>query len=145
MNGEKAQHKMRDDYKFNKNSEVMGTFTTVKKKDLIKILKASRDKHKKEFEEAQKGYVITCREVLEERLVAVNAGDDFDMFFSDNVENPESHINDYQNVIDMLEIGSDKTIRIGVDDYKRYYKNEWGWNSRWALSNKAYVDKFNDR
>ena len=116
----------------------------VKRKDLIEVLKANRDTHASEYEEAYLGYKQLCVEALQAKLEQINANDEFDMYFNDLMSAPENHVEDYQDVIEMLELSEDDKLSIGMDEYKKYYKNDWSWSHNWGLSNKMYVDKFHD-
>jgi len=136
----------------NLNSNIMSK-VNVKRKSLIKVLTKNRDIHKKEYAEAYSGYVQLCIEALQEKLGnvmdAAKAPKDgpevkFEMFFQDLMSAPENHVQDFQDVIDMFELSEDSKLAIGMDEYKKYYKNDWLWSRGWELANKAYVDKFHD-
>ena len=114
---------------------------TIKKKELIKILKKNRDAHAEEYKEAYEGYKMTCIEELEARLEKVKNGEDFNMNFID-VREPDNHVEDYQNVIDMLEVGEEKSVQISMEQYLKYYKNKWEWHRSWEMSNAHYIGKF---
>ena len=135
---------------FNNKSLVMSR-VKVKKEDLIKVLGTNKDVHQKEYDEAYSGYLQLCIEALEERLELVKSAAkvekdepevEFTMYFEDVHNPPVNHVDDYQNVIDMLEVGENEEVVIGMDEYLKYYKNNWQWRAGWELSNKAYVDKF---
>lgn len=118
------------------------TIITVKKEDLINELKKNRDAHQEEYNNAYVGYKQLCIEALEEKLATVNEDEDFDMYFNEVSNPPDDHTQDYQNVIDILEIGEDDTIKLGVNDYMKYYKNNWEWRRSWGMSNATYLGKF---
>jgi hypothetical protein len=115
---------------------------TVNKEDLIAILTTNRDKHLAEYTEAYEGYKLLAIKALEERLELIKSGEKFNVYFGDITAIPENHVDDYQNVIDMLSICSDTSVQITMEDYQKYYKNNWAWVHSWALSNKMYVDAY---
>ena len=134
------------------NTNIMSRIN-VKREDLIKVLNTNRDKHQQEYDEAYAGYLQLCIEALEEKIVVVNDAakalkdgpeETFDMYFNDLMQAPENHVQDYQDVIDMLELSEDTKLSVGMEEYKKYYKNDWTWSRSWELSNKMYVDKFHD-
>ena len=125
---------------FINNIEIMNT-VPVKKDDLIKVLTENRDKHQKKYDDAYKGYVILVTKALKKTLKKVEAGKKFDLNFH-NLNKPERHTEDYQNVIDMLGVTDSATIDITMEDYQKYYKNNWSWHGHWHLSNKMYVDAY---
>jgi len=134
------------------NTNIMSRIS-VKREDLIKVLNTNRDKHQTEYAEAYAGYLQLCVEALEEKVETVKEaakapkdGPELkvEMFFNDLMSQPENHVDNYQDVIDMLELSEDVKLDIGMEEYKKYYKNDWSWSHNWGLSNKMYVDKFHD-
>lgn len=116
---------------------------TVKTKELIKVLKKNRDLHETEFTEAYEGYRQLVQEALEARLVIVKKNEEkFDLYFHDIDTAPDNHTKDYQNVIDMLELGTEKSATLTMQEYLQFYKNEWAWQQNWQMSNAQYVSKF---
>jgi len=122
------------------NSNIMNT-VTVKKEELVKVLTENRDVHQKKYDDAYKGYVILVTKALKKTLKKVEAGKKFDLNFH-QLNKPERHTEDYQNVIDMLGVTAQEVVDIGMDDYQKYYKNNWNWHLHWHLSNKMYVDAY---
>lgn len=118
------------------------TVITVNKQDLIVVLKENRDQHHEEYKEAYAGYKQLCIEALEERLGEIKNGEKINMYFTDLNSEPEDHTEDYQNVIDMLEVGQDTEIKLTIGDYMKYYKNDWDWRRHWGMSNASYINKF---
>ena len=132
-----------EDYKpnFTNKSIIMNTIS-VNREDLIKVLTENRDKHQTEYKEAYEGYKLMAIDALKAKLKLVESGEKFDLYFPDLNAVPESHVQDYQNVIDMLGVTVDFDIQITMEDYLKYYKNKWSWHQGWSLSNKAYVDNY---
>ena len=114
----------------------------VNKVDLIKILKENRDLHAKQFEEATVGYKLAVEIALKKKLKSVKAGEEFDLYFYD-LSKPESHINEYDNVIGILEISTEDIIPISMEEYLKYYKNEWSWSKSWTTNNAPYATLYN--
>jgi len=125
---------------FTNKSIIMNT-VSVKKAELVKVLTTNRDIHKKEHEEALQGYLILVTKALKKKLKKVEAGKEFDLNFY-NLVKPENHEDDYQNVIDMLGVTGQESVDITMDDYQKYYKNNWSWHGHWHLSNKMYFDAY---
>ena len=131
-----------EDYQsnFTNRSIIMNT-VSVKKDELVKVLTENRDIHKKKYEEAHQGYLILVTKALKKKLKKVEAGKEFDLSFH-NLQRPENHEQDYQNVIDMLGVTEQESVDISMEDYQKYYKNNWSWHGHWHLSNKMYVDAY---
>ena len=114
----------------------------VKKADLVKVLQTNRDLHQTEFNEALVGYKISVEKELKNKLKDLKAGKDFDLYI--NLQKPVSYVKQYNDVIGMLEISTEEDVFISMEEYLKYYKNEWEWQTSWKLSNafysQAYVD-----
>jgi len=114
----------------------------VSKVELISILTSNRDQHIKDLKEATGGYYIQARKEFEEELTKIKEGKEFHTFFR-NLNKPESHVKEYNNVIDMLGVSADTEVYISMEDYLKYYKNEWSWQASWQVSNKPYATLYN--
>jgi hypothetical protein len=114
----------------------------VNKEELIAVLTKNRDQHKKDFEAAMGGYRLVAEAELKKRLKKVRSGQEFNLNFY-KLHVPDSHVKEYQNVIDMLGVCSDVNISITMEDYLKYYKNEWSWCSSWQYSNSGYATLYN--
>jgi Sec7-like guanine-nucleotide exchange factor len=114
----------------------------VKKVDLVKVLQTNRDIHQEAFNVALAGYKISVEKELKSKLKDLKAGKDFDLHI--HLLKPISYVKQYNDVIGMLEISSEEEVSITMEEYLKYYKNEWEWQSSWQLSNafysQAYVD-----
>ena len=114
----------------------------VGKGKLIAILVENRDKHAKDYEEAVGGYYIQAEKEFEAELAKIKDGEKFSTYFR-NLSEPESHVKEYDNVIEMLGVSEDEQIYISMQDYLKYYKNEWDWQSSWEMSNRPYATLYN--
>ena len=116
----------------------------VNKDDLIKTLKVNRAEHLKEYDIAIEGFKIAVKKALAKKMKeSKNLPDgkinDFNMAFY-NLITPESHEEDFDTVIGMLEISTEKEVFINVQEYKQYYLNEWSWARNWHISNSMNFD-----
>ena len=114
----------------------------VDKNDLLSVLKTNRDKHEKDYNDAMGGYRLVAEAQLKKVLKKVKSGEKFSLYFRD-LHEPDSHIKEYQNVIDMLEVSSDQFVQISMEDYLKYYKNEWNWCTSWKFHNSGYATLYN--
>ena len=114
----------------------------VDKNDLLSILKTNRDKHEKDYNDAMGGYRLVAEAELKKKLKKVRAGEKFTLYFKD-LREPDSHVQEYQNVIDMLEVSTDMFVEISMEDYLKYYKNEWNWCTSWKFHNSGYATLYN--
>ncbi len=114
---------------------------TVKKADLLERVRANRESHAKAYIEAMDGYKIALRETIEAALKRVNDGD----LFEDEGGSiglplkPESHEADYARVIDALEMATEETFDLPIDEFARYARDEWSWKARFAQTVSTYT------
>jgi len=114
----------------------------ISKDELIAVLTKNRDQHKRDYEDALGGYRLVAESKLKKVLKKIKSGEKFSLYFND-LHEPDSHVKEYQNVIDMLGICFDVNVSISMEDYLKYYKNEWNWCSQWQFSNSGYVTLYN--
>jgi Sec7-like guanine-nucleotide exchange factor len=112
----------------------------VKKSDLIDVLKTNRDIHQKAFDEALAGYKIAVEKELKSKLKDLKTGKDFNLYI--NLQKPVSYVKQYNDVIGMLEISTEEDVHITMEEYLKYYKNEWEWQATWQLSNAFYSQAY---
>ena len=103
--------------------------------ELIGIIKDNRTTHITEFKEAVESYQQEVVEVLEEGLRKAKAGKKYITSF--HVQKPESHEDDYDTIIGMLELSVDETVTLDHNQYKQYVQNVWFWSDTFN-STKAY-------
>lgn len=113
----------------------------VQKSELIAVLKKNRDIHEKDYSDAVCGYRLLVEKELKKRLKLVQSGEKFDLYF--NLNRPESHVKDYDDVIGMLEISSDEEVDVKMEEYLKYYKNEWNWQEGWKSTYSGYAAFYN--
>ncbi len=114
----------------------------VNKKELVNILIKNRDKHATEYQEALGGFYIQAQIDLEKKLAKVKEGKKFSIYF-ENLKQPRSYIKEYNDVINMLGVTPASEVNISMEDYLKYYKNEWDWCASWKASNNSYVTLYN--
>ena len=121
----------------------------VDKVDLLQRLKENRQKHEENFKLAYEGYTQTLMEELEQKLAEVQAGRknhrvNGQRLLILNIP-PECHLDDYDEVIDMLEMADDKQIKLSQQQFRQYARDDWGWKQQWTASTAEYVAKASGR
>ena len=114
----------------------------VQKRNLIEALRTNKDLHQREYDEALIGFRLAAEKELKLKLKELKAGKKDNIYIS--LQKPVSYVKQYNDVIGMLEISSEEEVSITMEEYLKYYKNEWEWKQTWQLSNafysQAYVD-----
>lgn len=109
----------------------------VKKAELLEKLKENRALHLEEYKKAKVGFRVALEKELKQKLKAVKAGESVDLSFENH--KPEKHLDEYDDVIGMLEFAEDEEIELNHNQYKQYFKNEWDWTYSWSVRNSDYV------
>jgi delta-aminolevulinic acid dehydratase/porphobilinogen synthase len=97
----------------------------VNKEKLILDIEQNMKNHEVEFKEAMSGFLMVAVDTLNEELKVLAKGDiPSNVIFSV----PESHVSDYQDIIDLLKMSVDDELEITYDQFKRYVKDDWIWS-----------------
>lgn len=112
----------------------------VEKEALINTLKQNRETHITEYEEALAGWRTKMTAACMETSQKADKGElkDFPRALSKLNDVPDSHVKDYDRVIQMLEMDTQDKITLNAQDFSRYVQDEWAWKERFDLSNSAY-------
>jgi len=114
------------------------TFTiNVDKVKLLTKLKENRNTHYANFEKALELYRKKVIEVLDEALEAAKTGIEYRTYF--NLVKPENMVEEYDEVIGMLEMSQDMSLELTQEQYKNYVLDKWDWTSRFASNTLSYV------
>lgn len=120
-----------------------GLEISVRKDDLLVVLKRNRAQHTKDFERCIYFWQKSLKKVLSE----IKAEECFE--FPEKLEDardqcPESCVKEYDDVIDMFEMSINETIILTTDAYRKYCKDEWEWKTstyrNWYYKNLARLE-----
>ena len=109
---------------------------TVSRESLIEALHDNLSLHKAEYQEAMSDYRAKVIADLKAALARAEAGD-FEKV-NVHVSQPESHEQEFQDVIGMLEMSVDETITLDSDAFKAYFRNEWPRKRQFELIAASY-------
>jgi len=110
----------------------------VDRKNLLGRIKTNRDAHRSEFEKAWTGYEAAVRLWFEEKIVEIHAGRmPKTTAFTGPV--PQDHTDDYDRVIDMLEMEIRDELEIDEQQFKMYVRDDWSWKGQFTTSNATYT------
>ncbi len=101
---------------------------SVERKSLIERLKKNREKHQKEFEKA----IQLWQNDLKEEIAKIEV--EKHTHFPDKLELmqricPVSYLNDYDDLIDMFEMGVNDQILLESEAFRKFCRDEWDWKS----------------
>lgn len=109
---------------------------TIKKDELLAAIKANRDKHVIDYEEAMNGYRTASVSKLSRMLKAARDGGAIEV--STGLDVPKDHIKDYDRVIRMLEMSTADAITITEHQFSQYVLDEWDWKARFLGTTSSY-------
>ena len=112
----------------------------VSRKELLDKLYENVAIHKKDYAEAVIGYKIKLIQDLKAKLAEVENSDPNDTLKINQVvfNRPASYENDYNEIIDMMEVSVDDVINLDASSFKSYFKNEWSWSGGFNASATLY-------
>lgn len=119
-------------------SDEMFNELTFKKDTILEKLRAGRKEHLEIVQEAQKGYREKLKEELLKKLHALES----DERVNPNIRMyvPESHVDDYDRAIEMLELCKEEELTLTEKQFQCLIRNKWSWQHQFLESNMAYSD-----
>jgi len=108
----------------------------VNKGELIQIITENKRKHRDLFSKAFDGYRLECIAILTENLNSLQKGICRAVIFHEQA--PEDHSEDYNTVLNMLNMSTDSIIELTHQEFQQYVEDNWNWRERWAASNMKY-------
>lgn len=117
------------------NNQGMGT-VTVKKDELLEIVRKNREAHRKIFLEAVDGFRAKAVEMLEQRLTDAKAGRRINIRIS--LPTPVDQTREYDRAIKMLEMSVDGQVQLTQTEFAQYVMDDWSWKKQFSATNKMY-------
>ena len=108
----------------------------VNRDNLLAIVLKNRASHRKLFEEALEGWKNAVINALTVAVDEAKKGKNFHTSF--NLPRPSDHTNDYDCVIDMLEMSVDDVLEIENSLFRQYVRDDWSWTQDFLTSNRRY-------
>jgi len=110
----------------------------VKRHELLKTLVTNRDCHAVEYTEAMMGYRRAVEKILKTTLEAWARGHNPDLYKARALTEPVSHQQEYETVIQMMEMAVDSVVVLDFKDFQQYVMDEWEWTDSFKLSSSTY-------
>ena len=109
---------------------------TVKREELLERLRENREKHEQEFDQA----ISQWQNELQSSIESIKPNAEFE--FPQSLEQlrddcPVSHVNDYDQAIDMFGMCVTEEIKLDSDAFNTFCRDEWGWKDSLA-TNRFY-------
>lgn len=116
----------------------MALNSKITKSALLDKLRANRDEHIDLHSKALTAYREYLERALEHELERARAGKTVDHGFLYKYPIPESHTDDFDRVIEMLENDVRDEIELTEGEFRMYFQNEWSWMKQFTVSNATY-------
>ncbi len=110
---------------------------TVDKAELYEVLAKNREAHHEKFAKAQGVYRDRVILELEKSLQRARAGDKVEHYI--RLPIPEDHTDDYDRVMQMLEMHQFGNIKLTQSEFQCYVQDEWGWLKTFAANTTSYL------
>jgi uncharacterized protein YbgA (DUF1722 family) len=110
----------------------------VDKDKLLTTLKANREKHVAEYDEALENYKAAAVEVLAKRLKEARKGN---ILLHFDLPDPRKFEEDYDQAIEMVEWSLDDEIELMEQDFKAFVLNKWAWEQLFAGTTSIYNNR----
>jgi len=108
------------------------------KERLRERVQANRDQHRAIFESAVEGYRGAVMKWFGAQMDRLRDGkDDFQVSFTGT--RPQDHTEDYDRVLDMLDMSEDDTITLSEDEFAQYVRDDWGWKRNFMAMSATYA------
>ena len=96
---------------------------TVSKEELLEVLKENREKHIQIYNDALEGIRVEYKKLLEKELKRLEDGKSVKTSIS--IEMPTSHEEQYDEVIEMLEMAVSKEVTLTRHEFQQYVQDKW--------------------
>lgn len=111
---------------------------TVKKDELLAVMRKNRSEHRGQFLAAQKGYRAAVIKELDAMLAQARE-EGGQIKRSVSLAEPHDHTKDYDRVIKMLEMCVTEEITVTESQFNQYVLDEWGWKESFIGTNSNYT------
>ncbi len=95
----------------------------VSKTKLLSTLKTNREKHVQIYNDALEGVRVEYKKLLEKEIKKLDDGKSVKTSIS--IEMPQNHEEQYNEVIDMLEMSIDDEVTLSRHEFQQYVQDKW--------------------
>lgn len=108
----------------------------VSKSEVISRLRKNRETHSTIVREAQAGYVVAARKMLEDEMKKLEAGKPVRIMV--HLELPVDNTKIYDTAIEMLEMHKDDNVTLDAGQFRMFVMNKWDWMEHFLIQNSQY-------
>jgi hypothetical protein len=111
----------------------------IKTNELLAVLKKNRQTHEVDYNESMKGYREAVVHEIESALKKAKNGQDVHNFI--RAVRPTSYLKSYDTIIRMIEMSSEDTVELTMQEFSQYVEDEWQWKEAFAATRMVYNNK----
>lgn len=108
----------------------------INREKLLAAIKTNREVHDADYKSAMIAYREAAVERLVKMLQAAKAGEKIERYL--DIPQPEQHLREYDQVIEMLGMSVDASIELTNSEFRQYVLDEWVWSHEFASNTKSY-------
>lgn len=111
--------------------------TTVRKAELLTILRKNRKEHRAIFEEAVDVYtdrLVKWHRAQARRILRGEQGERMV-----RLPQPEDHTDDYDTMIKMMEMEVGDTVTLDFHLFQNLVMDQWSWSGSFAANSTSYI------
>jgi len=105
---------------------------------LLLALRANQQKHKAEYETAQRGYREALMGKLRAMLEELELGKQIHLSELGELPKPRSYADEYERVIRMLDMQVSDVVTISEVQFRHYVMDDWEWRHDFTASSAPY-------
>jgi hypothetical protein len=107
----------------------------INRDDLLKIVRENKEKHIKEYKEAEEEFKTAALNIINENIELINKGN---FKIKTLPTTPVSYESNYNKAIRMLELSVDTVIEIDQYEFSKLVLDEWEWKQSFDIMNSTY-------
>jgi hypothetical protein len=113
---------------------------TVTKTGLIAKLGENRSKHVNEYEAARIGWHQKMLDALTTATAEFDRTEETkDLNFAYRFPKPESHVDEYDRALEMLDWETENLITLSEQDFRHFVQDDWDWTQSHRFSSSQYI------
>lgn len=116
-----------------------GLTLTYDRNELLEKIKANRDRHIKEYEQAMEVYKKEGEKALKKLLREFRANPRKRLEI--NLRRPRQFTKQYDEAIEMLQMTTEETIKLPRAYFNQLVRDEWSWSDEFASHTAIYNNK----
>ena len=110
---------------------------TVSRSHLLKVIERNREKHVKHYQRALVVFRSRLIATLKKALARARSGARVRLPI--HLPSPVSYAREYDVVIGMLRMSTDKSVEITPSQYRQFVRDEWDWKHDFVANTMRYA------